>query len=750
MNRIKFLTTLIILGLVFIESGLFFYRPILARQDISSEFRNEEILVKFKKSSEIFKVKITGDSNVLETINRYQKNSEIEYIEPNYTLQAAAFPSDPDYRLQSYLNVIKAREAWSKELLVREQESLDRKSVIAILDTGVDLDHPDLKDKIWVNSDEPAGNGRDDDGNGFVDDVNGWDFINNDPDPNPDFSPGYIEDAIKHGTIVAGVAAAASNNAQGISGLSWFSQVMPLRVLDSKGSGDVFSVVRAIDYAIGNGADIINMSFIGTGFSQSLFNAIERANQNNVLVVAAAGNTDPKVNGVNLDISKSYPVCYDGPSGQNLVIGVASLDGNLVKSGFSNFGSCIDLVAPGEAFYSAQVYQENASGFTKFYDGYWSGTSLSAPLVSGTLGILKAIRPGFSAEDFKNFITDSARDISGQNPNYIGKLGAGLLDVSAALDAALGRKEPASSSGKSNYIIAGLGYGSFPQLKILERDGSVFKAFYAYSPFFGGAINVAAGDVNGDGKDEIITGAGDGGGPHVRIFNTEGQVLSQFFAYDKNFRGGVNIAAGDVTGDGVPEIITGPGKGGAPEVKVFDFEGNLIYRFFAYGEGFLGGVNIASGDINSDGRADIITGAGAGGGPHVRIFHGNGQLISQFFAYNQNFKGGVNVAAGDVSGDGVVEVIASIEKDSVPTVRVFNYLGFVLDSFFAYEPNFLNGVFVAAGDIDNDGISEIITGPAKGGQAQVRIFDKNGKIKDEFLAHGENYFGGVRPYMIRY
>jgi len=152
--------------------------------------------------------------------------------------------------------------------------------------------------------------------------------------------------------------------------------------------------------------------------------------------------------------------------------------------------------------------------------------------------------------------------------------------------------------------------------------------------------------VDGDGLDEIIAGAGFGGGPQVRIFNSRGEVEGQFFAYDKNFRGGVKVAVADIDG-GVArkrqEIITAPGPGGGPHIRIFDNHANVRGQFFAYDKNFRGGVNIAAGDIDKDGLDEIITGAGPGGTPHVRVFETDGRLISSFLAYENDFTGGVNV-----------------------------------------------------------------------------------------------------------
>ena len=723
---------------------------IAASGNTTQPYQAGELLVKFIDSDTVHRIKTDHNADITSLVEKYQNNQAVEFVEPNYIVQATAFPNDVDISYQWYLNAINIRPAWSKELLIREAEKINRTATIAVIDTGVDLDHPDLVSKIWTNSDEIANNGIDDDHNSFIDDSQGWDFVNDDRDANPLIGTSFDASAVKHGTIVAGIAAATNNNTQGIAGVGWFAQIMPLRVLDSNGAGDVFAVVRAIDYAVANGADVINMSFVGSGFSQSLFEAISRANDNDIVVVAAAGNTDPAVNGINLNVEKAYPVCYDGSPEQNMVIGVAAVGHNFTKSGFSNYGECIDLVAPGESIWSTQVFATGFDGFSKYYDGFWSGTSLAAPQVSGTAAMLRSLRPGFSASEIRDFIIASAKNIDVYNPTLQGQLGSGILDTLQALEFTLDSRVPQTQVGQNNYVVASLGYGSFPQLKVLKTDGSVFKEFFAYSPNFTGPINIATGDINSDGKEEVITGAGIGGGPHVRVFNIEGQVMLQFFAYNASSRGGVTVAVANVTGDSDEEIITGAGKGQEPVVKVFDRTGKELYNFLVYAEGFTGGVKVAAGDFDHDGKAEIVTGAGAGGGPHVRVFKPDGVLVSQFFAYNQNVKGGVNIAVGDVHGDGQDEIIATIESNSVPTVRVFNFRGAELHSFFAYDPNMLSGVQVAVDDIDNDNIAEIITGPGRGESPFIKIFDRFGALKHKFFAHGQSGRTGAQPAVLPY
>ena len=290
-------------------------------------------------------------------------------------------------------------------------------------------------------------------------------------------------------------------------------------------------------------------------------------------------------------------------------------------------------------------------------------------------------------------------------------------------------------------IITGAGPGGGPNVRVFSLASGVLTqvaSFFAYDPAFTGGVHVAVGDVNGDGVADIITGAGPGGGPHVKVFSLAGGVVTQvasFFAYDAAFLGGISVAAGDVNGDGVAEIVTGAGPGGGPHVKVFSLAGGVVTgvaSFLAYDPAFLGGVDVAAGDVTGDGVADIITGAGPGGGPNVRAFSLAGGVateVASFFAYDPAFPGGVHVAAADLTGDGVAEIITGAGSGGGPHVRAFSLAGGSVTgvaSFFAYDPAFLGGVYVAAADLTRDGVAEIITGAGPGGGPHVRVLDVSG------------------------
>ncbi len=698
----------------------------------------DEILVKFKRDNQVNVIKLAQDEDFYGILESFKRNPEVEYAEPNYLYRVAIIPSDTYYGKQWYLEKIKAPEAWNE---VRGEGNI----VIAILDSGVQIDHPDLRDNIWRNADELPDNGIDDDKNGFIDDVNGWDFVNNTSDPSPKFKEGFTEAGILHGTIVAGVAAASGNNAAGVAGVAWKAKIMALKVLGDAGEGNSNNVVKAIDYAIANGADVINLSFTGFGFSQSLDDAIKRAYDAGIIVVAAAGNEEGDEGGYSLDKTPMYPACNDGGN-ENRVIGVAATDTIDQKAVFSSFGfNCVDIAAPGLSFYGTMVYapsrQADGRYFNKYYDGYWSGTSMATPIISAAVALIEEANPGLNRSGVVKTLLGTADNINRLNPRYLNQLGKGRLNLYAAVSSA----KDALKKKAVRLLLAP--YSGYPGIvKITGKNGKTEGEFKAYAGNFLGGADVASGDIDGDGNDEIITGAGAGGGPHVRVFDERGNLKGQFFAYGENFRGGVNVATCDIDGNGAAEIITGAGFGGGPQVRIFDGYGNVKGQFFAYNKNFRGGVYAVCGDVDGDGRVEIVTGTGKSGGPQVRIFNANGVAEGQFFAYDKNFRGGVRVALGDIDGgarEKSLEIITAPGPSGGPHIRIFDNHANVKKQFFAYNKNFRGGVNVAAGDVDNDGLAEIITGAGPGGAPHVRVFKPNSRLLGSFYAYEDEFSGGV-------
>jgi len=265
---------------------------------------------------------------------------------------------------------------------------------------------------------------------------------------------------------------------------------------------------------------------------------------------------------------------------------------------------------------------------------------------------------------------------------------------------------------------------------------------------FTGGVRVALGDVNRDNTVDIVVGAGPGGGPQVVIIDGKTfQPIRSFFAFPATFTGGVYVATGDVNGDGFADVIVGAGAGGGPEVKVFSGkDGSIIHDFFALPIGFTGGVRVAAGDFNRDGRADIVIGAGPGGGPQVTVFDGVtlAPLLS-FFGLPESFTGGVFVAAGDTNGDGIADVIVGADAGGGPQVTIFDgKTGTALSSFYAFAPTFTGGVRVGfSGSYGSDARRAILTSAGPGGGPQVSAFDSATlQALGTFFAYNPGFSGG--------
>lgn len=240
------------------------------------------------------------------------------------------------------------------------------------------------------------------------------------------------------------------------------------------------------------------------------------------------------------------------------------------------------------------------------------------------------------------------------------------------------------SANVAPYIVTGVKTGARPVVRIFSTNGGLVDSFLAYAATMTSGINVAVGDIDGNGTNEIITSARTGGGPQIRVFDVNGNNLGwDFYAYDENFRGGVNIAVGDIEGDGPMEIVTAPMANGGPNVRVFGLRGSEIIatteNFMAYDVNFRGGIAVSIGDIEGDGIGDIVTTPISRGGPHVRVF---GVKNSRYvpvtlgvMAYAESFRGGINSCVGDVDGDGWDEIMTGIVSAGGPHVRILGVPG---------------------------------------------------------------------------
>jgi autotransporter-associated beta strand protein len=295
--------------------------------------------------------------------------------------------------------------------------------------------------------------------------------------------------------------------------------------------------------------------------------------------------------------------------------------------------------------------------------------------------------------------------------------------------------------------------GGGPDVKVFDAaTDNLLSEFNAYGSGFTGGVRVAVGDINGDGYPDIVTAAGPGGGPNITVWDGRTGAmmagpLGSFFAYGAGFTGGVYVAVGDVNGDGAADIICGADRGGGPNVTVFSGrDGSMLLSFFPYAAGFTGGVRVAAGAVTGAGPADIITGAGPGGGPNVTVYqyaNGQAQPLQSYFAFGSGFTAGIYVAAGDVNGDGKADVIVGAGAGGGPDVAVFSGAdGSLLANFFPYAVGFTGGVRVGAAL--NGGTAVALTVPGPGGGPDVGTYDgQTGAALDHFFAYDPRFSGGL-------
>jgi gliding motility-associated-like protein len=306
-------------------------------------------------------------------------------------------PNDFNTSRMWHLDKIKARDAWNIE-------KGGKNILIAVVDDGIDTAHSEFQSSIWKNTNEIANNGIDDDNNGYIDDIFGWDMADNDNNPSVTSS-----NNLSHGTHCAGIAAARTNNNNGISSISYFSKIMTIKC-GRNGSSQIFNPYQGVEYAIENGARIISMSWGGGSYSYIYETIFAVAAQNNILCIAAAGNSSTN--------AKMYPAGY------NNVIAVGSTTTTDTKSSFSNYGNWIDVMAPGSSIYSTVPGNNYAT---------YSGTSMACPMVSGLCALMLSRNPNLSATQVESCLKNTCDNIDSANQSYIGSIGAGRINALEAL-----------------------------------------------------------------------------------------------------------------------------------------------------------------------------------------------------------------------------------------------------------------------------------------------------------------------------
>ena len=330
----------------------------------------------------------------------YAENDHIIHTAPIPVEQIAAIVTQSSAANSWGQTKVSAQTAWS-------ENALGNGVIVAVVDSGADITHPQLKNQLAVNPNEIL-NGIDDDKNGYIDDINGWDFSGIDPS-NPSFNgTGAITDGAGHGTHVSGIILADSS-AGPVQGLATQAKLLPLRFMDANGDGLVSNAVLAINYAVARGAKVINASWGGGGCTRTLQQAILNAGAKGVMFISASGNGDSVGRGLNLDTSPVFPAAY----GISTQITVGSSGSTDVMSGFSNYSSTlVNILAPGE-----QIYSTWPGGNTAILDG----TSMATPFVSGAAAILMSYRPKATVDQIRTALLNSV-DVFGYPTSSGGRL----------------------------------------------------------------------------------------------------------------------------------------------------------------------------------------------------------------------------------------------------------------------------------------------------------------------------------------
>ncbi|MDZ7346169.1 MAG: S8 family serine peptidase, partial [candidate division KSB1 bacterium] len=438
--------------------------------------------------------KVSDSADFQQLIDRLMETRFVAAAQPNHVFRLHYEPNDSLYPQQYALQKIHAAQAWD---LQRGSSSV----VVGVIDTGIDYRHPDLQESLWFNSAEKP-NGRDDDGNGFVDDLYGWDFTDA---PNYPDGGDYLlrdndpMDEHGHGTAVAGLIAARTDNGIGIAGLAHGCRVMNLRAFTASGYGEEDDVAAAILYATANGAQVINMSFGDVFVSRLMEDIVRYAAAQGVILVASAGN------------SATNEIHY--PSGFAETISVAATDENDQPASFSNHGGTIDLSAPGSSIISTSL----RGGYAK-----WNGTSFSAPFVSAAAALLLSQRPNLSADAVRAVLVNSADDLG--TPGWDDRFGAGRLNVYRALTLPDG----AIAQILFPVLDAGLAHGP------IDIIGSAWTPlFVGYRLEFGYGTSPKSWTILAEGREPVIEGLL---GRWEKLPEQEGEISLRLMVKDRRNR----------------------------------------------------------------------------------------------------------------------------------------------------------------------------------------------------------------------
>jgi subtilisin family serine protease len=670
----------------------------------------------------IYSVRLAEGASLEEALLRAPESGRILAVEPNLVYEVsgpsgvaggsatATVPNDPRYSEQWALPRIAAPAAWSVE-------PGDPSAVIGIIDTGVDYDHPDLAANIWVNAVEAGGTpGVDDDSNGFVDDVHGYDFVTaNVADVAPGEDPGPPDadpmDVHGHGTHVSGIAAAVTDNATGIAGVSWSSRIMPLRAGYKAPSGNgvllLSDIVDAIYYAIDNGADILSMSF-GGGPSPSVAAALADARAAGVVLVAAAGNSGVE--------GPSYPAALPG------VVAVAATDSLDAVPSWSNSGSWVDVCAPGLSILSTIANDT----YTRL-----SGTSMSTPHVAGIAALILSHRPLLTAEQVATAIRSTC-----QTPASTRFVGLGRIDAERAVSyqgtvvARLDQKKSMQGLGPGAFQVLGTASGASYELSWGEGSyPASWTSVATGSTVIDGALatfDPSALPHNGDYCLRLVAlDAAGQPGEDRWYFRYDGQLRAGWPREMSSSGPGRSVVVADLFGTGQKSIVACSLDG---YVHVWDPSGTEApgWPKKIVGTGGVIEASPACADLDGDGDLEIVLATVTEG---IYAWRNDGTLMPGWpktFPWPQRPFAAVSI--GNLDADPGLEIVGSVLDPSA--LYAWNADGSLLPGW----PRSFTGDWhvmatTALADVDHDGVDEIVFVPwtvPNGNQTAVYLISASG------------------------